>query len=456
MPPQKTQISCPRCRQPIVAQIEQLFDVTTDPGSKQRLLGGVSNYAACQSCGYNGPLATPIVYHDNAKELLLTYFPAELGMPVNEQEKLIGPLITQVTNRLPPEKRKGYLLQPQSFFTYQNLIERILGADGITPEMVQSQKKRVSLVEHLLSASTPQTRLEIIKQEAALLDAEFFSIFNRLMEGAAASGQEQYIAQMETIQKQLLEETEYGRKISDQANEVQEAIKTLQAAGKNLDRKKLLDILIEAPNNDRLNALVSLTRPGLDYTFFQSLTGRIEKKAGEERKNLEDLREKLLEITRQFDQRTEAEYKHASELLNTILAADDIQQATASHIQEINDAFVQALNQALQEANQKNDAERMPKLQQIVAVLQQASTPPPELALLEELLDASDEAALNKMLAQHAEEITPELGSVIGNILARSEEQAGPKPQGEDAQTIEKLRALYKAVLKFSMKKSLI
>jgi len=456
MPPQKTQISCPRCRQPVVAQIEQLFDVTSDPGSKQRLLGGVSNYAACQSCGYNGPLATPIIYHDNAKELLLTYFPSELGMQVNEQEKLIGPLITQVTNRLPHEKRKGYLLRPQSFFTYQSLIERILGVDGITPEMVQSQKKRVSLVEHLLSISTPQARLEIIKKEAALLDAEFFSIFNRLMEGAAASGQEQYIAQMETIQKQLLEETEYGRKISDQANEVQEAIKTLQAVGKNLDREKLLDILIEAPNNDRLNALVSLTRPGLDYTFFQSLTGRIEKKIGEERKILEDLREKLLEITRQFDQRTEQEYKHASELLNTILAADDIQQATASHIQEINDAFVQVLNQALQEANQKNDAERMPKLQQIVAVLQQASTPPPELALLEELLDASDEAALNKMLEQHAEEITPELSSVIGNILARSEEQAGRKPHAEDAQTIEKLRALYKAVLKFSMRKSLL
>ena len=455
MPPQKTQISCPRCRQPVVAQIEQLFDVTSDPGSKQRLLGGVSNYVACQSCGYNGPLATPIIYHDNAKELLLTYFPAELGMPVNEQEKLVGPFITQVTNRLPPEKRKGYLLRPQSFFTYQSLIERILGTDGITPEMIQAQKQRVSLVERLLGASTPQARLDIIKQEAAHLDAEFFSIFNRLMEGAAASGQEQYIAQMETIQKQLLEETEYGRKISEQANEVQEAIKTLQAAGKNLDREKLLDILIEAPNDDRLSALVSLTRPGLDYTFFQSLTARIEKRAGDERKILEGLREKLLEITRLFDQRTEEEYKHASELLSTLLAADNIQQATASHIQEINDAFVQVLNQALQEANQKNDSERMPKLQQIVTVIQQASTPPPELTLLEELLDASDEADLNKMLEQHAEEITPELSSIIGNILARSEEQAGVKPQGEDAQTIKKLRALYNAVLKFSMKKSM-
>jgi hypothetical protein len=401
-------------------------------------------------------LATPIVYHDNAKELLLTYFPAELGMPVNEQEKLVGPLITQVTNRLPLEKRKGYLLRPQSFFTYQSLIERILGADGITPEMIQAQKKRVSLVEHLLGASTPQARLEIIKQEAAHIDAEFFSIFNRLMEGAASSGQEQYIAQMETIQKQLLEETEYGRKIAEQANEVQEAIKTLQIAGKNLDREKLLDILIEAPNNDRLSALVSLTRPGLDYTFFQSLTARIEKKAGDERNKMEGLREKLLEITRQFDQRTEEEFKHASELLNTLLAADDIQKATSSHIQEINDAFVQVLNQALQEANQKNDSDRMPKLQQIVTVIQQASTPPPELALLEELLDASDDAALNKMLEQHAEAITPELSSIIGNILARSEEQAGAKPQGEDAQTIEKLRALYNAVLKFSMKKSMV
>ena len=455
MPPQKTQIACPRCRQPVVAQIEQLFDITSDPAAKQRLLGGVSNYAVCQNCGYNGPLATPIVYHDADKELLLTYFPGELGMSVNEQEKMVGPLITQVTNRLPLEKRKGYLLRPQSFLTYQSLVERILGADGITPEMIQSQKKRVTLVERLLSAATPEARSEIIKQEAALLDGEFFSIFNRLLEGAASSGQEQYIAQMDGIQKQLLAETEYGRKIAEQANEVQEAIKTLQAAGKSLDREKLLNILIEAPNDDRLNALVSMTRPGLDYTFFQSLTSRIEKKKGDERAKLESLREKLLQITHLFDQRTEQEIKRAKELLNSLLAAEDIPQATAAHIQEINESFVQVLNQALEEANQKNDAARMPKLQQIVSVLQQASTPPPELALLEELLDANDEAALNKMLEQHAKEITPELSSMIVNILGRSEEQAGPQPQPEDAQTIEKLRALYKAVLKFSMKQSM-
>jgi len=455
MPPQKTQISCPRCRKPVLAQIEQLFDITSDLGAKQRLLASVSNFAVCQSCGYNGPLATPIVYHDSDKELLLTYFPGELGLPVNEQEKLIGPLINQVTTRLPLEKRKAYLLRPQSFLTYQSLIERVLGADGITPEMIQAQQKRVSLVERLLGASSAEVRSEIIKQDAVLFDAEFFAIFSRLVEGARSSGQEQPAHTMDEIQKQLLAETEYGLKVASQSNEIQEAIKTLQAAGKGLDRLKLLNILIEAPNDDRLNALVSLTRPGLDYQFFQSLTERIEKGSGEGRKDLETLRAKLLEITRKLDQRAEEELKRAEALLNTLLSAKNIQLATTEHLDEINDMFVQVLNRHLQEANKKNDSVMMPKLQQIVAVLQQASAPPPELALLEEMLTAPDDPALNKMIEQHAAELTPEFSSIIASVITRTEEQASGKGTGEEAQMLEKLQIIYRAILKFSMKKNL-
>ena len=455
MPPQKTQIACPRCHQPIVAQIEQLFDITSDPGAKQRLLGSVSNYAVCQSCGYNGLLATPIVYHDSEKELLLTYFPGELGIPVNDQEKLIGPLITQVTNRLPPEKRKAYLLRPQSFLTYQSLIERVLEADGITPEMIQAQQKRVSVVERLLAASSAEVRSEIIKQDSALIDGEFFTIFGRLMESAIASGPEQTTHALEEIQKQLLAETEYGRKVSAQTNEIQEAIKTLQDAGKGLDREKLLTILIEAPNDDRLNALVSFTRPGLDYMFFQNLTERIEKNSGETRKKLESLREKLLEVTRKLDQRAEEEYKHALGLLNTLLASENIQQATSDHLEEVNDTFVQVLNHALQDANKKNDAAMMPKLQQIVDVLKKASAPPPELALLEEMLAAPDENVLKNMIEQHAAEMTPEFSSIIAGVISRSEEQAVGKPGGEEAKMLEKLQVIYRAILKSTMKKNL-
>jgi hypothetical protein len=455
MPPQKTQISCPRCRQPILAQVEQLFDITADPGAKQRLLGGVSNFANCPHCGYSGALATPIVYHDADKELLLTYFPGELNVPVNEQEKLLGPLINQAVNRLPLEKRKAYLLRPQSFLTYQSLIERILGADGITSEMIQAQQQRVNLIERLLSTSTAEARKELIQQEARLLDAEFFGLFSRLMEGAAASGQEQMAQQMNTLQQQLMKESEYGRQLQSQVNEIQEAVKTLQAAGKELTREKLLGILIQAPNKARLSALASLTRPGLDYLFFQSLSERIETKTGDERKTLESLREKLLDITRQIDQRVEEEYKHAGELLNTLLAAQDIQKATLERLNEISEVFVQVLNRALQEATKKKDEAQLKKLEQIVAVLQQVSAPPHEYELMEKLLEAPNEAALNKMLEEHKDEITPEFTSFIVGVLAQSEERVDKKSQGEDAQVLDRLNNIYRAVLKFSMKKSL-
>ncbi len=455
MPPQKTQILCPRCRQPILAQVEQLFDVSSEPGAKQRLLGGISNYATCQNCGFNGPLTTPIVYHDADKELLLTYFPGELKMPVNEQEKLVGPLFTQLTNRLPPEKRKAYLLRPQSFLTYQSLIERILGADGVTPEMIQKQQKCVALIERLIGAVTPESRSEIIKQEADLFDAEFFSIFGHLMEGTIASGQEQITGQMNTLQQQLLAETEYGRKLSNQANEMQEAIKTLQAAGKELDRDKLIDILTQAPNDDRLNALVSMTRPALDYPFFQSLSERIETKSGDERKKLEILRENLLNITRRIDQRLEEEYKRAGELLSNFLVSEDIEKAVLDHLGEIGDTFVQLLNRALKEADKNKDQVQLKKLTQIVTVLQKASAPPPELALLKELLETPDETALNKLLELHTAEISPEFGSIVASVLARTEGQAGESPKKEETEMIKKLEELYRAILKFTMKKSM-
>ncbi|MRR29952.1 hypothetical protein EG834_06465, partial [bacterium] len=142
----KIQTSCPRCRQPILAEVQQLFDMNSDPTAKQRLMSRSTNVARCQACGYEGMMSTPIVYHDPSKELLLTFFPPEMGIPVNEQEKQIGPLINQVVNALPAEKRKGYLFQPQTMFTYQTLLDKVLEADGITKEMIEAQQKRVGLI----------------------------------------------------------------------------------------------------------------------------------------------------------------------------------------------------------------------------------------------------------------------------------------------------------------------
>ncbi len=454
MPPQKTQITCPRCRQPVVALVEQLFDVTADPGAKQRLLGGISNVAVCRSCGFRGPLATPVVYHDADRELLLTYFPPELNLSVNDQERIVGPLITQITNRLPPEKRKAYLLRPQNFLTYQSFLERILAADGITPEMIKAQQQKAALVERLLSTSSADARAEIIRQESALIDGEFFAIFSRLAESILASGQEQITSLVGEIEQQLLSESDYGRRMVAQSNEIQEAVRTLQAAGRRLDRNKLLEMLIEAPNDDRLNALVSLTRPALDYLFFQALSERIEAKQGEERQKLEALREKLLEITRKIDERVEEEYRRAVSLLESILQADNVERATLERLGEIGEFFIQVVNQELQTAQRTGDEARLEKLQRLVAVLQRVSEPP-EVELLEELLAAPDEATLTQLLEKNAEKITSDFVSMIARLLARKEEEAGQQLSAEESELIGRLRTLYRAMLRISMKQNL-
>ncbi|HVN16313.1 MAG TPA: CpXC domain-containing protein [Anaerolineales bacterium] len=452
----QTQIACPRCRQMITANIEQLFDVTADPQAKQRLLSGASNVARCPHCGYEGRLATPVVYHDNDKELLLTFFPPELALPLNEQEKLIGPLIKQVMDRLPPEKRKAYLLKPQANLTYESMIETILGKDGITPEMIKAQQDRVQLIERLLQASAADVRSEIIKQNLKLFDEQFFALFSRLLQGAMAAGQNQQpIAQeMAELQKQLLTETEFGRGLQESVGELEAAAKSLQEAGQRLTREKLLELVLASPNDARLRAYVSLARGGMDYSFFQTLTDKIDKAAGDEKKKLEATREKLLDYVNEADKQMEARLKQSQEFIDSILAQDDVAKATREQIEGFTQDTVDIVQDMLRQASEKNDYVRMGKLQKMVEVLQEASAPPPEVAFIEKLLDAPDDAAVEKMLKENESMVNDQFVEALSGLVAQVEAQGG-QGNAEAKALSEKLSAVYKVALKFSMKKNM-
>lgn len=449
----QTQVSCPRCRQPVPANVEQLFDVSHDPGAKQRLLGGVSNYVRCPFCGFDGRLATPIVYHDNDKELLLTYFPPELGLPLNEQEKIIGPLIKQVMDRLPAEKRKGYLLKPQANLTYESMIEAILGKDGITPEMIKSQQERVALIDRLLQASSADVRSEIIKQNEKLFDDQFFALFSRLAQSAAQSQQPKLAEAMAAVQDQLLKETAFGRGLAESVGELEAAAKSLQEAGQGLTRDKLLDLVLAAPSDARIRAYVSLARGGMDYVFFQTLTDKIEKASGEEKSRLEHVREKLLDYTNEVDRQIEARYKQAQQLVNKILEQEDVAKAAQDNLQNFTQDAVDIVQQMFRQASEKNDYATMGKLQKVIEVLQQASAPPPEVAFIEQLLEAPDAAAVEKMLAENEAMVNDGFMEALNGLVAQIEQQGANNPEAKALG--EKLSAVYKAALKFSMKKNL-
>ncbi len=452
----RTQVSCPQCRQQIPANIEQLFDVTQDPGAKQRLLGGLSNVVNCQFCGYHGRLATPIVYHDADKELLLTYFPPELSMPLNEQEKTIGPLIKKITDNLPAEKRKAYLLNPQANLTYESMVETILGKDGITPEMIKEQQDRLMLIERLLQASSPDVRSEMIKQNEKLIDEQFFALFSRLMPRTANAEQDAVVMQLADLQKQLLEETEFGRGLKESVGELEAASKALQDVGQGLTREKLLDLVIEAPNDARVRAYVSMTRSGMDYTFFQNLTEKIDAAKGDEKKKLEELREKLLDYINEVDRQMEERIKESQVFVDKLLEQDDVAKATRENIQGFTQESVDLVSQMLRQASEKNDYARMGKLQKMIEVLQEASSPPPEVAFIEELLEAPDDAAVEKMLNENQDKLNEDLMNTLGGLMAQLEAQGQAGQGGEQAvELTKKLEGIYKVALKFSMKKNM-
>ena len=448
----QTTIACPRCKQMIPANVEQLFDVTHEPAAKQRLLSGQSNHARCQYCGYEGRLATPVVYHDNDKELLLTFFPFELGLPVNEQEKLIGPLIKQVTERLPLEKRKAYLLKPQANLTYESMIETILNKDGISSEMIKTQQERVMLIEKLIRMTSADARLEMIRQNESAIDEQFFSLFSRIAQNAMQSGQETIARALIDLQRQLLDETAFGRQLRDSVAELEAAQKTLQDAGQGLTREKLLDFVLESQNDSRIRAYVSLARGGMDYVFFQLLTEKIEKAAGEEKTRMEGIRDKLLGFVSDVDKQMEARYKQAQDFVENLLAQEDIERATQENLENFTQDAVEVVNQLLRQASEKNDYARMGKLQKMVQVLQAASTPP-EVAFIEHLLQAPDEATLDAMLSQNEEMVNQQFIDALSGLVAQMDSQGADNPEAKAMG--EKLTEIYRVALKRVMKKNM-
>lgn len=436
----------------ITAQVEQLFDVTADPASKQRLLGGVSNRAHCPYCGFDGPLATPTVYHDGDKELLFTYFPSELGISVNEQERLIGPLINQVVNRLPPEKRKAYLLRPQGFLTLQSMLERILQADGITPEMLDAQQQRLNLIQRLVQASSPDVRSAMIKQNGDLLDEGFFTLLGQLLEAATAAGQQPTTQALTALEQQLMTETEFGQRLQGQVQEIEAAVKTLQEAGQGLTREKLVDILIEAPSDERRRALVGLTRGGLDYSFFQIFTERVDHASGAEKARLETIRSQILDYISELDRALEAQLRAAHVFVDELLEQPDITQATEANLDKFSEPAIQVINEMIREAQSKNDSAKMNKLQQVVAVLQRASAPP-ELELIEHLIE-HDPADFDHALEEHDADMTPQFLEVLSSLATQLDARPD-SGNSQDKMMADRVQALYRAALNRSMKKNM-
>jgi len=446
----RTQTSCPTCRQPVAVEIQQVFDLGKDPLAKQKILSNTSNFFQCPSCGYQGMLAVPIIYHDPDKGLLLTFFPPDLNTPINEQEKQMGSLINRIMNEIPQEKRKAYLLQPQSMFTFQTMIEKILEADGITKEMIIDQQKRIDLLDRLIK--TPkEKRLAIFEQEKEIIDVNFFSILSRIVESAMAQGDDNSQKPLLELQQDLFENTPVGQELFAQAKETNSAIKSLQEASKDgLTREKLLEILENASSETQLSTIASLARSGLDYGFFFLLSEKIDSAQEKDKKQeLTQLREKLLKITQEIDRQFQEQMNEAKQLLEKIVSVEKIEEELEKNFPSINDFFIQVLQAELSAARKDGDLDRIQKLERIMIVIEKASAPAEEIKFFENLLKFKDKDDLDRLISENSTNINQAFLDLMNNIVNQVQKQ------NNQPELLEKVRTVHKAVLRHSMKKKM-
>jgi hypothetical protein len=391
-------------------------------------------------------MSTPLVYHDPDNELLLTYIPVELNIPKEEQERVIGHLINQAVKDLPTEMRKGYLFQPQPVLTMQSLMERILEADGISREEIEAQRAKMRLFEDLVR--TPEENLTaFISDHDDEMDGAFFQLAGLTLQ--ATSDPEAHEALNQRLGK-ALELTTYGKELAAQEAELRAAAESLKEAGEELNREAILDLIIEAPNDRRILALVNLTRPALDYPFFQEFTERIDSAKGDEADRLIAVRSRVLEITQQIDQVQEARAAQATSLLRSLLETENLDQALQTALPLIDNLFLSILESNIQAAKEADDKALLAKLETIHERIQQwiKNSLPPGLLLAQEILEIQDEDQAITLLAESSQKIDEQF---LGSLIAAAErfEQDGAE---EDAQRV---RKLYREAVSLSMREKM-
>jgi hypothetical protein len=364
---------------------------------------------------------------------------------------MVGPLIKRVVNDLPMEKRKAYLFQAQSMLTYQTMMEKILEGDGVTKDMLDAQQKKLQLIQRLLSTPNADSRKEIIQQEEALIDETFFGLLNRLVEATVAQGDKQSAQQLALFQQQLLQETKVGREIQEKMKSSQRAMEDLQEAAKSgLTREKLLDLFIDAPDEIYTNTLIGMVRTGIDYEFFQLLSQKIEITADPEKKvKLSNLRDFLVDVTKQIDAQIQEERNKARETLNKILSETNIEVGLEKYGNELNDHFVEAVKEGLEQARKAADLDKIAKLGQLNTMIEEASKPPAEIQFVEALLQAPDADSIRSLLNEKPEVLNDEFVQLLAGLINQTEQQ------GNQQALVTKLKEVHKVATKALMAKNL-
>lgn len=418
-----TSTICPKCRTQHSAPVTPLIDVTGTPALKQAFMQGQLNVGQCPNCSTVYPLTVPILYHDAEKELALVFVPNSMGIAHTDEQRIIGRLTTQLMNSLPPEQRKGYLLNPRIFITMDNLVKEILAADGITEEMIQAQESKIKLIDKLLKTQDEAAVTQLIEENNTQIDYQFFEILTSLALQAFQSGDD-------TSGQTLLGFRQFVAATVGHGTE--DIIAIDEKIGlRTLSPDNLLESLRNANSDEEFSALIANGKPLLNYEFFEDITRKIEVAEKEnnatEAETLKTLRTRILEASSKLDTEARQMFDSAQKLLQDTFSATDPQAFIKENLKNYNEAFLSILVTNIQQAEKAGDKQVVQQLaglyQAIMTELQ--SQLPPEMQLMNELVSAGNPDAIGQILSENRELVTPRLSQLIdslkNDVIARGE-----------------------------------
>ncbi|MFN2285464.1 MAG: CpXC domain-containing protein [Anaerolineae bacterium] len=435
MPPRYyATVACPVCGTRFQTPVEQILDVRVDPEVKNRMLSGGVNVAMCPSCGNGGALNIPFIYHDPEKEIALLFLPFGVGNGEVERQKLAGQLTRQLMDAIPQEERKGYLFQPETFLTMENIVKRVLELEGVTDEDMERSQKQREFLDKFLSA-TEEEWPELVKDNEDLLDENFFGLLQYTMQVIAMSGANGGdFSKVEEGYTYLVENTAIGQKLSKRT----EAVRIF---ADDPTQANLLEALSAAPDEETVAVLVQSGLSMMDYSFFQQLVHRMEAEEDpEEKARLTQLRRKILEIRDEIMEASEDIARERAQLLEKLLSTEDPLKMARSHLSELDDTFALVLRSELTAARNRGDKAGVEALQRIATILNQVTEEnmPPEVVLARRLLMAPSEEQMHTILKNNHQLLQPTFFQFLENIEATSQEQGETKT----AEQLARIRAL--------------
>jgi hypothetical protein len=429
----RTVVNCPRCGNRFESVVNSLIDPQVDPQLKVDLLGGRLNAAQCSRCGAVNNVLAPLVYHDAQKELLITFVPFELNLPKDRQEKFIGDMMRDITQRLPQDGRKGYLFRPREALTLQGMIDQVLEADGITPDMMEAQRAKMRLAETLVQ--TPEATLAtVVTQNDAQIDMQLFQMLTLMAQRALQEGRQDVAQHILTVQGRVVELSSAGKELiaqnARQEQTVQEVAAAIQALGQNATRADFMQLAISyAEEAERLQALVGLVRPAFDPQFMQELAMTIAQAPVAERAKLENMRDQIMQYTAAIDQQTQMALQQSAQLLQALLQEPNPGEIIRQNADLVDDTFMAVLTANIQEAERQRDVRMSSRLKEIynevVTVLRDNMQP--EMRFLNDVLGAPSEEAAKALVAENARTYGESLLDVIDAVEEMMVERGDPK-----------------------------